>query len=462
MVFSQPTTLTPAAMDTDAHVSRCSRCFHGPSSTISTSLMSRLNSASKPIRATSQARDLPQNGHIPHHRDTQGTAKDTARGAQQHRPREDVRGTQDVPARQDVRGRGGDVRSTENVRKGADVRGREHVRGRVDVRRRDHERAEGGVPGREHVRDRADVRRRDDVRAEGGIRGIQDAPATSTNRPLATSPSQHLQPPPGSTATPPSSTFLNSVTVPHAREHAASVSVRSRPPGTSLAPPPPDSPIHPPNSAHCVPKQPAKPAQASIASPASASSQPQRPSPSPPSPTTIRPVSSVSRTRPLSGQPTSQFAGPSVRTPHLYPPQPPTVTLSYTSRPRPRPHSSPPRPRASSAALFAHEPSFRITPHVLRSSAHPHHECAASSATSRVAQAPREFPRQAKHPLANDRPSVGQMSMTASPPSPEVRASTTPTPLPGHRPGSARPYEQLDDKGSSLPLTSVRDTHTPP
>lgn len=89
----------------DTRVSRRSRCFHDPSSAISTSLMSRLNSASKPIRATSQARDLPQNGHIPRHSDTQGTAKDTARGARQHRPREDVRGTQDVPARQDVRGR---------------------------------------------------------------------------------------------------------------------------------------------------------------------------------------------------------------------------------------------------------------------------------------------------------------------------------------------------------------------
>lgn len=76
----------------DTRVSRRSRCFHDPSSAISTSLMSRLNSASKPIRATSQVRDLPQNGHTPsqrHTRHSQGhcarsTAAQTEGGRTRH------------------------------------------------------------------------------------------------------------------------------------------------------------------------------------------------------------------------------------------------------------------------------------------------------------------------------------------------------------------------------------------
>ncbi|KAL1942598.1 hypothetical protein VTO73DRAFT_6200 [Trametes versicolor] len=73
-----------------------------------------------------------------------------------------------------------------------------------------------------------------------------------------------------------------------------------------------------------------------------------------------RAVSSPARETSAIGTPESPFAPLSIRAPHAYPPQPRSVALSYTSRPRYPPHSPAPRTSGSSVALVVHDPSSRV------------------------------------------------------------------------------------------------------
>lgn len=330
--------------------------------------------------------DPQRNGPPISHSAAQAIAKDTPREVEPHRGRENVRADDGLrPSKPGVPRRMGQpvnegVRSSGGVRASGGVqimRGQDDVWASGGVRDRENVRTSGGVREAEHVRAREHVPAREHVRTrrEGPQTGRDGVRARVAQNSLGRAAVDRVCPPPSPRPVPPAAARPVSTPVPRgtttpAREHSAAVSTTSRAPPTSLHPLPPTRIARAYATNQEAQEAAHKRAHASIPSSATASSpQPLRHSPSSSSTMSIRRPTSASHSHAMSsparetsaiGIPESPFAPLSIPAPHAYPPQPRSIALSYTSRPRYPPHSPAPRTSASSVALVVHEPSSRV------------------------------------------------------------------------------------------------------